>query len=209
VRHADAPGARRRRHQAAVAALDHVRHDRPEGVEHPGEVHRDHVVPLLGGELGHRAGAADAGVGDDDIDLAELGDRLRDRGLHRGAVADVGRDGERASPGLLDELRGLLQLVTLAEAVRHRRDVAAQVGDHHIGAGVGQRHRVGATLPARPAGDERNTTVELSHDPAHLAWPAWSAWPTSGLLRRECTQRQAQHPPLVGPQSPSRPGCLA
>ena len=78
VRHAGAAGTRRDGHQAAVAPLDHVGHDGAERVEHAGQVDGEHVVPLRLGQRRHRAEAADAGVGDDDVELPELAQRLLD-----------------------------------------------------------------------------------------------------------------------------------
>jgi hypothetical protein len=130
---------------------------------HAGQVDGQHVVPLRLGQLGHGPEAADAGVGDHDVELAELVERLGDDALHRGTVADVGLDGHRPPAELLDELHSLGEVVLVGQPVRHRRDVGTQVGQHHVGAGGGQRQRVRTSLAATRAGDESDPSVELVH----------------------------------------------
>ena len=68
---------RRGHHDRAAALLHHVRQHRLRGLPDAGEVDGDHVVPLLVGELVGGRQREDAGVGDEDVDLAELGDALR------------------------------------------------------------------------------------------------------------------------------------
>ena len=82
---------------AAVVPLDHAGDDRLAAIERAGEVDADHLVPLLGRVLpglGDRPG--DAGVVDEDVDLAEGVKRLVAGALDGGIVGDV--DGRPRSP---------------------------------------------------------------------------------------------------------------
>jgi hypothetical protein len=48
------------------------------------------------------AGADDSGVGHHDVEAAEVGDGLRDRGVDRGRVTDVYCEGHAAPAQLVD-----------------------------------------------------------------------------------------------------------
>ena len=75
------PAARRREDDAAVALVAHAARHVPRGVrDAEGAEHVDAVdeVPVLLGDLLERRVAEDAGVVDDDVDLAEGVDRRLD-----------------------------------------------------------------------------------------------------------------------------------
>ena len=62
----------------------------------PVEVDVEHLLPArLVHLVEHRAGRADPGVGDDDVEPSELLDPAVDRGLQRVEVADVDLGGRR------------------------------------------------------------------------------------------------------------------
>ena len=83
------PVGRRGEHDRPRLALDHVRGDRLGRLPDAGQVDPDHLVPLLVGEFPERGLSPDAGVGDQDVDPAELGDPSRDGGIEVPLVADV------------------------------------------------------------------------------------------------------------------------
>ena len=62
----------------ATAAVDDVLGTGHHGVPGAGEVDVDDVSPLLGGDGVPGMRSSDAGVGDDDIETAELGDTVVD-----------------------------------------------------------------------------------------------------------------------------------
>ena len=87
---------------ARNGASERLRH-----VEDAVEVDRDHRLPVLGD--GVRVGregvaAGDAGIVDEDRDLAELLGDLRRHGAAGGAVGDVEREGLRLAAGVADQL---------------------------------------------------------------------------------------------------------
>ena len=101
-------------------------------------------------EVDEQAGDLDAGVVDQDVEPAELVDRLGDRGLPAGVVGDV----------------EVHEAVALAERLGDLRpEVVLQVGDHDLGAGGGQRpgHALAEALGA--SGDEGLAAgqVEFGH----------------------------------------------
>ncbi|GLZ77640.1 hypothetical protein Afil01_24470 [Actinorhabdospora filicis] len=55
-------------------------------------------MPLAFAHADDRAVGSDAGVGDEDVDAAELGDGSGGGGAHLGRVADVGFQGEEGRP---------------------------------------------------------------------------------------------------------------
>ena len=117
-----------------------------------------------------------AGVVDQDVDRAELLDGAVDRLLHLLAVGDVALDRRGAAAHALDLLGGRLgvddplRLRDLREdAVRLRGlgrlvRLDLDVGDHDVGAGAGERERVGAAEAARAARDEGDAPGEVDLD---------------------------------------------
>ena len=71
------------------------------GEEHGGNVGSDHL--LKGFERGgaKRRAARDAGIGENDVELAEFRNRLLNRSFRRRDVGGIGDDGERIRPKFL------------------------------------------------------------------------------------------------------------
>nr|WP_244277195.1 hypothetical protein [Geodermatophilus obscurus] len=113
--------------------------------EHPGEVHVDDPVPLLGGQLGERgAGLLDAGVVERQVQPPEGLDRPVQRGSDVVLAGDVAGQRQRAAAVGLDQPGGL------ADAV------LGDAGDGDGGAlrGEGQGGRPADADAAAGAGDE-------------------------------------------------------
>src|SRR3712207_5369377 len=123
--------------------------------EHRRQVQRHRVVPLLVRDLLERVVAHLEGrVVDQDVDLAELLDRLRDDRLLVGAVGEVTRHQHALPAGLPDVLRGVLSVLVLVE-----------VRNQDVGALPGEGDRDGAADAAVAAGDDRR----LAGQPAGTA----------------------------------------
>ena len=115
-----------------------------------------------------RHGAAH--VVDDDVEPAELAVRRLGQRGHEVEVGQVARHDDGATPGGLDLLRHLAELVLGAG------------GQHDVGAGLGQRHRGGGPDAASAGGDDGDLVgdEELVEDhPANVAG-APSARPSAG-----------------------------
>ena len=95
-----------------------------------------------------RGQRTDAGVGDHDVELAELGDTAIDRGGQRRAVADVGDLGVHALAFLLDQPGGLVEVLRPRERILVGLDVLADVHGDDVGA-LGGKQSVRATAPDR------------------------------------------------------------
>ena len=93
VDHVD-PGGRDR-DQRAAAARPHVRDDGLGHQEHPGEVDVQAQLPALQRRGLDWAEPQHAGVGDQDVDAAELRNRRVDRGVDRLLAGDVARHRQR------------------------------------------------------------------------------------------------------------------
>jgi hypothetical protein len=93
------------------------------GTEH---VDLQHPADVGGVEVDHQTGQLDAGVVDQDVQAAELGDGGADRRFPVRVVGDVERHEGGGRAGVLERVGGLL-----AEILR-------DVGDHDRGAGRGQ-----------------------------------------------------------------------
>ena len=70
--------------------------------EDAGDVHRDHPLVILEGDLLDGAAEADPGIVDQDVDAAERVDGPGDAGADRVGVAGVGLDRDRLATGRLD-----------------------------------------------------------------------------------------------------------
>jgi hypothetical protein len=69
------------------------------------DVHVHHLAKHIIRELLNGGNVLEAGVRNEDVDAAELGDRLVDHALHGGLVADVDADAERGGQRGGDRLR--------------------------------------------------------------------------------------------------------
>ena len=112
------------------------------------EVDVEHLADLVGLDLGEQAGDLDAGVVDQDVEAAEVLDRLAD-GLLPAVVAGhvEGDEAVLLTQPLGDRPTGLL----------------LEVGDHHGGAGVGQRAGHPLPEPLGPSGDQGLAAGQFEH----------------------------------------------
>ena len=125
-----------------------------------------------------RVGGADAGVVDEDVDAPELLHRGVDERLAVLGLGDVGGDGDRLAPRLLDELLGLLELL---HAPRPERDVGPRLGQR-----LGERH----AEPRRRPRHDRHLVVQpepVQH--AHARSPVDAVGANHKLPPRGCRTR--------------------
>ena len=130
-------------------------------VEHATQVHVDGIGERLRRQA--RGQRTDAGVGDHDVKTAQLGNAAVDRRGQRCPVAHVRDLGERTLTLLLDEPRGLVEVLGPGQWVFVGFDVFAQVHRDDVGTLGGEHPRVRAPLTARGSADHRH----LARDPAH------------------------------------------
>ena len=100
------------------------------------------------------APAGDAGVVDEDVDVAEVGEDLRRHGLVLLQGVDAGLVGHGPAAELLDVGDGLLGCLFVAAIVHG-----------HVGAVGGEGEADGPTDATAAAGDERDTTVKTHWRP--------------------------------------------
>src|SRR5208283_4767507 len=137
---------------AAPALLQHGADHRLDEQERASQVGVEDFVPVGALHAHDQLIAGDAGIVDQDVDLAEL----REGGLHFGLdllfVADVHL--ERGSfPALTLDLAGeLLQLFMIARAQRD------------LGPGFGQHQRTRTTYPLRRPSYQRNSALDSWHE---------------------------------------------
>jgi hypothetical protein len=106
------PGHRAGEHDCASGALvDHAAPGEVGGVVGPGEQDVDGVGPRLLVLAGLARYRRDAGVGDGDVDVPQLGDAFFERRLQCLPVADVGLAGDDPPPRVLDQFDGLSEVV--------------------------------------------------------------------------------------------------
>jgi hypothetical protein len=108
---------------------------------------------------------ADTGVGDDDVDAAELLESAFERSLDLVVVANVGLRQHRSAAGLLDQTFGLVQVCRCGARVGGRVDVAAEVESDDVGAFLGQCEGVGTELGMSMVAGER-VPASLHHSAA-------------------------------------------
>src|SRR5207245_2880783 len=146
-----------------VALGDQTGHSGLDGVEYAGEIHIDHFLPLLLGDLPEVAEAEYAGVGYDDVEAAELPDAAVDGILHGRQGTDVRLDAEHAPAGVLDHADGFLQ-IRLGGTEVPDAHLLAYVGPDDAGPFAGQAHGVRPSLPAGGAGYQRHLAFQPLHD---------------------------------------------
>src|SRR5271169_5349657 len=83
---------------APVAILDHWLDQRTREVERAVENHAPDQLPIRVSCFGERLVRPDRGIIDQDVDPAELGQRLGGQRLDLGLFADVGEDGTALTP---------------------------------------------------------------------------------------------------------------
>jgi hypothetical protein len=96
-------------------------------VFHTPETLMSRVFANIAGDLVSRKGRTDAGVGDDDVEPAVLGDTGLDEFAHRVQVTDVAFGGEDAPAQGFDEAGGFFQVFKGGGLVRDVRKRAAEV----------------------------------------------------------------------------------
>ena len=151
--------ARRRcRHDdAAVVLRSHRLPDRLGAVHRAHQVDVDDEPEVVELHLGEALVAQDAGVVDEDVDPAPLGQRRVDHRLHGAEVGDRGAVGDRLAAGGADLLGDGVGGGRRAAAAVER---AAQVVDDDRRAARRQRQRVLAAEAAAGAGHDRDASIE-------------------------------------------------
>src|SRR5580693_3900143 len=152
-----------REHNGAAAVGDHRRNYRLDAAPDSGEVHVDHVLPLVVGQLPERAKRPDARVGYQDVDLAEVTNRSFDCSVQRGAIPHVTFQADDAPAKLLDLCHGAGQIVRCGQLIGHGRDGLTDVCGNDVGACCCQRESVRASLAASSTGDQRYSTGDVGH----------------------------------------------
>ncbi len=150
-----------RRRRDDRRALLQVRECDLDGVDGAHEVGVDAVGPGL--HRGLALHGRDAGLCDDDVELAELGEARVQRGTQFGLVADVGLGRDDPLAGLLDVVLGLFEVFQGGHWVADGVVVLADVDRDDVRALFGQPDRVAATLPSAGAGDECDLAFNASH----------------------------------------------
>ena len=122
-------------------------------------MHRHHFVPVRHFHLGEALVAQDAGVIYQDVDAPPLVQGLLDHGADLLLAGHVGAVGDRFTAGGLDLFDHFLRrFAGTAGAVAG----AAEIIDHHLGAQLRQRQRVGFTQAVGGAGDDRHPALEIN-----------------------------------------------
>jgi len=147
--------------RAAPALFDHERGSGLDGVPDAEEVDLDLVAERL---LLARAGGhhPDACVGHHDIHRAQARYTAGHSGPQGGSVADVGLGRNDPPAQSLDLRYRPAEVRRRCQGVGDRVDLAADIHRDHVGAVLGQAHRMAPTLsPGRPC-DEHDFAVEPS-----------------------------------------------
>src|SRR6185295_1836384 len=144
---------------AAAAVLEHGRdavlHPQPHALDVDAHHGVEHFLVHLGEGLAGEA--RNAGVVEQDVQAPEARHRRVDHGPHRGRVAHVHGDGQRAAAGLDDLGRDRLGLV------------AGDVGHGDVGAFTPEGKSSGPSDTRAAAGDDGDLVFELpAHDPPPL-----------------------------------------
>jgi hypothetical protein len=132
-------------------------------VERTGEVDVEHRLPSRGVVPRQLAVDGDGGVGDEDVEAAEVARRLLRRPAHPVPVAQIRHQRQRAHAFRPHEPRRLVQLGAAGEAVAPERGDGVRIGDVEQGdvrALARQLDRGGAADAARGARDQRRLAGE-------------------------------------------------
>ena len=117
--------------------------------------------------------AQDAGVVDEHVQVAERVDRLLHEALRAVPVGDVLAVDDRLAAQRLDLVDHLHRRARVAAVAVH---VAAEIVDDDLGALAREQQRVLAAEAAPRAGDDRDPSVECTHDPSPVSTrDAWVA----------------------------------
>src|SRR5436189_1600963 len=104
---------------ASVAILDHWLDQRARQVERAIENHAPYQLPIRVGRFGERLMRPDRGIVYQDVDPAELGQRLGGQRLDLGLFADVGENGDGLDPEIPGLARDDLSLLLIGTRVDH------------------------------------------------------------------------------------------
>ena len=129
-----------------------------------GQVGVDQLLPNLVADLVQRPGADHTGVGHHDVEAAQVFDRLLDRGTNLRRVAHVDRHRQAAPTQLFNELGRLAQVLLGAEGVGQASHRSGRVGGDDVRAFGRQGQRMCAALAASAAGDQRDPSVQGTHN---------------------------------------------
>jgi hypothetical protein len=124
------------------------------------EVDGNHGVPLVLGHVHDHPVAEDSGVVDEDVEPAELLDRLPHEPFRAREVGDalaVRRRLAARGADLLDDLLGRAEIGALAG------DPGAEVVDHDRGSRIGERERMRAANAAPGSRDDGDLAVQIGH----------------------------------------------
>ena len=119
-------------------------------------VDRHHPVPILHAARLHRLHGDDAGVVDDDIQPAKVGDRGGDQGAHVGFLRHIGVDIQALGAAGGDG------------CCRRRANFVIEVGHRHRCACTCQRPRDALPDALRPTGDNRYLARKICHRRLHF-----------------------------------------
>ena len=135
----------------ALGAQHRPRHGL-ERVERAEQVRLEHLAPRVDRHAHDQVVARDAGVVDEDVDLAVRVERGLDQRLSGFRLRHVRLNGQRLAAERLDLLRGLL-----------RRGRVARVREADVGALLGEPQRDGLADAARPARDHGRLASQIDH----------------------------------------------
>jgi hypothetical protein len=124
------------------------------------EVDGDHGIPLVLGHVHEHPVAEDSGVVDEDVEPAELVDRLPHEALRPGEAGDVLAIRRRLAARGADLLHDLLRGARVRSLAG---EPGAEVVDHELRSGPGEGERVRAADPAPGARDDRDLAAQIGH----------------------------------------------
>jgi hypothetical protein len=142
----------------AALALAHVRHQSLAEVEHAAQVDVEHRIPVLRGDVHELQRLGDAGVVDQDVDMAERLDGAVGRLLAAVAVGHVAREA------------AVLSAEALGRVVRR---AFVEVDDRDAGAVLGKQPRRSEADPARARGTGNDRHLAGEQHRSLQSVPAW------------------------------------
>ena len=105
----------------------------------------------------------------DDVEMPELGDALVDGGRQCHAVPHVGDRGEGALPFLLDQSRGLVEVLRSGQRILVGFNVRTQVHRNNVGPLRGKHACVRTPLTARGSADHGHLARHPAHSPSFMS----------------------------------------
>ena len=81
-----------------------------------------------------------------------------------GRITDVGLRSHYPPSGLLDQVRGLLEVLGPGHGIADGGEVLTDVDRDDVGSLFGQSYRMAATLPTTGSGDESDFALNASHE---------------------------------------------